>query len=85
MIEAGLPRLGVTNWYALEAPPRLAPALVSRLNTALRNSLADPELARQLIGMGYEVAPSSPEALRARITAEYELWRGVIKGLKIEQ
>lgn len=84
MIEAGLPGFDVTAWYALEGPPKMPPAVVARLNTAVRNALANPGLARQFFDIGYDVMPSSPEELSARVKADYDLWGGVARGLKLE-
>lgn len=85
MDEAGLKGFYLANWYALEGPPGLSSAVVTRINSALRNALGDPALAQQLVSMGYEVAPSSPEALKSRIVSEYEVWRQVIKSITWDQ
>ena len=84
MIEAGMPGFDVTAWYALEGPPRLPPAIVNRLNIAVRASLADPVLSKQFFDLGYDVMPSSPDELAARVKADYDLWSGVAKELKID-
>lgn len=84
MIEAGMPGFNVTAWYALEGPPRLPAAIVNRLNIAVRAALADPVLSKQFFDLGYDVMPSSPDELAARVKADYDLWGGVAKGLKIE-
>ena len=84
MIESGMPGFDVTAWYALEGPPRLPAAIVNRLNIAVRASLADPVLSNQFFDLGYDVIPSSPDELAARVKADYDLWSGVAKGLNIE-
>ncbi len=84
MIESGMPGFDVTAWYALEGPPRLPAAIVNRLNIAVRASLADPVLSKQFFDLGYDVMPSSPDELAARVKADYDLWSGVAKGLNIE-
>lgn len=84
MSEAGLAGFNVTGWYALEGPPGLGAAVVARLTAALQKSLGDAELVRQFSDMGYDVAPLSADTVRARIKTEFDLWGGIIKGLKID-
>jgi tripartite-type tricarboxylate transporter receptor subunit TctC len=84
MIEAGVPGFEVTGWYALIGPVGLPREVVARLNAAVRAALADPALAKQLADLGYDVKPSSPDELAARIKREYELWREVSKDIRFE-
>jgi tripartite-type tricarboxylate transporter receptor subunit TctC len=84
MIEAGVPGFEVTGWYALIGPVGLPREIPARLNAAVRAALADPALAKQLADLGYDVKPSSPDELAARIKREYDLWREVSKDIKFE-
>ena len=54
--EAGLP-FSYTNWQGIWAPPGLSEEAVSRLTTALRKVLQQPEVRQRLQDMGTE--PSS--------------------------
>jgi tripartite-type tricarboxylate transporter receptor subunit TctC len=84
MIEAGVPGFDVTGWYALMGPVGLPREVAARLNVAVRAALANPELAKQLSDLGYDVKPSTADELGARIRREYELWGGVAKDIKFE-
>ena len=84
MIEAGVPEFEVTGWYALFGPAALPRDIVNRLNASVRAVLAEPALARQLADLGYDVTPSAPEALGARVRREYDLWRDVAKDIKFD-
>jgi tripartite-type tricarboxylate transporter receptor subunit TctC len=84
MVEAGLTGFDVTAWYALEGPPRMPREIVNRLNTAMRNVLTDPAVARQFSQIGYDVMPSSPEELRQIIEADYKRWAPVAGQFKID-
>jgi len=83
MIEAGMPGFDVTAWYALEGPPNMPRPIVNRLNTAIRNILRDPSLAKSFDDIGYDLSPSTPEELAQRVQTDYDLWKGVVSGLKV--
>ena len=74
-----LPGYAVANWNALCGPPGLAPEVVARLNRAMREALADPEVAANLRRHGVEPAPSSPEELGRFIREETAKWAPVIR------
>ncbi len=68
--EAGLPGFYNTNWHALFAPKGTAAAIVARLNAAVRESLADPEIRNRLIDLGQQIYP--PEELTPTALAELQ-------------
>ena len=41
-------------------------------------------MKKQLVDAGYDVVPSTPQALQAKIKADYELWARVSEGIKFE-
>ena len=84
MAEAGIPNFPEGSFYALEGPPGMPAAIVARLNTAVRAVLADPVISKRLVDAGYDVTPSSPEQLAARVKSEYERWGQVSQGLVFE-
>ncbi len=74
-----LPGYAVANWNALVGPRGMAPEVVARLNAAMREALADPEVAANLRRHGVEPAPSSPEELSRFIREETAKWAPVIR------
>lgn len=82
--ESGLPNFDVTAWYALEGPARLPAQIVARLNTAMRNVLAEPSMTKQFSDIGYDVIPSTPDELRRIIQDDYERWSPVARGINLE-
>jgi tripartite-type tricarboxylate transporter receptor subunit TctC len=72
------------NWYALFAPARTPPAIIARLNQAVRTALTDPLLRDKLIKSGAVPAPTSPEELGKFLKEELDRWGKVIrdKGIK---
>jgi tripartite-type tricarboxylate transporter receptor subunit TctC len=72
------------NWYALLAPAKTPPAIIAKLNQALRAALADPGVHDKLIKSGAIPAPTSPEELGKFLKEEFDRWGKVIreKGIK---
>jgi tripartite-type tricarboxylate transporter receptor subunit TctC len=84
MIESGVAGFDVTAWYALEGPAKMPRPIVARLNAAMNKVLQDPAVARQFYDIGYDVLPSTPEELAARVVADHERWSSVARGIKLD-
>lgn len=86
MAEAGLAGFDVVNYFALMAPAGTPPAIVNRLNAAVNQVLALPEVLARFKTEAVEAAPGSPAQLGQFIQADYRAWREVVKtqNLKIE-
>ncbi len=69
----------VTNWSAILAPPKTPPDIASFINQSIATALATPEARRALEIQGFEVTPSTPDALRAHMAAEVKKYGDVIK------
>ncbi len=72
------------NWYGLFAPAKTPPAVVAKLNQAVRAALADPAVHDKLVKSGAIPTPTSPEELGKFLKAEFDRWGKVIrdKGIK---
>ena len=82
--EAGLGGFDVRTWAGLLAPKGTPPAVIKRLNTAVRETLADPETKIALeTATGGEVQGSTPAEMRALIQSQVEKWADVIKTANI--
>lgn len=84
MREAGLPGYEVIGWYGIYGPARLSPELVGKLNTAVNKALADPGLRKQWQEQGYDLWGGAPEVLAAQQKRDFEMWRGVTRGITID-
>ena len=87
--EAGLPGLYMAVWHGLWAPKATPKNIVSRLNSAVIEALADPAVRKRLGDLGQDIPPreqQSPEALGAYQKAEVDKWWPLIKaaGIKAE-
>ncbi|ROZ76518.1 tripartite tricarboxylate transporter substrate binding protein [Ramlibacter sp. WS9] len=84
--EAGVPGFQYDIWYALFAPARTPPDVVSKVSTALMNALTDPEVSMQLVAQGAEPAPTTPQELARFMKDDTARWAKIIKdrNLKID-
>jgi len=85
--EAGLPGFYISVWSGMWAPKRTSQAIVSKLNAAVVDALADPAVQRRLGDLGQEAPEPSqqtPAALAAFQAAEIEKWWPVIRAAGIK-
>jgi tripartite-type tricarboxylate transporter receptor subunit TctC len=85
--ELGVPGVHISGWFALFAPKGTPAAVVSKLNAAVVEALADPNVRARLENLGQEIFPreqQTPEALAAYHKAEIERWWPIIKAANIK-
>jgi tripartite-type tricarboxylate transporter receptor subunit TctC len=84
--EAGLPGFHVSIWNGLWAPAGTPGDIIAKLNTAIVNILAEPDVQKRLIDLAYEIQPreqQTPQALGALQRAEIAKWWPIIKAANI--
>ncbi|MCU0887442.1 MAG: tripartite tricarboxylate transporter substrate binding protein, partial [Rubritepida sp.] len=79
LAEAGLPGLAVAGWHGIVAPKGTDPAQIARLNAAVAQVLAMPDVAERLAALGIEPVVAPPEALGQRMRADATRWAEVIR------
>jgi len=78
MAEAGYP-VEAAYWFGLMAPAATPAAVLGRLEGALAEALARPEVRGRLTDMGAIVTPLDGKGFGAYIRAETEKWVGAIR------
>jgi len=71
--------MDINSWVGLMAPGRTPPAIVARLDAALRQTLATDEVQTRLLNAGSTPVKSSPEIFRGQIAGDLTRWRNVIR------
>ena len=84
LAEAGYADTVTNNWYGLLAPAKTPPAIIARLNRAMRAALADQDVHQKLVNVGAVPAPTTPEEFAQFLRDELARWGKVIreKGIK---
>jgi tripartite-type tricarboxylate transporter receptor subunit TctC len=85
--EAGLPGFYMTLWNGLWVPKGTPKEVVSRLNAAVVEALADPAVKSRLVDLGLEIPERdqlTPGALAAWHKAEAAKWWPIIKAANIK-
>jgi tripartite-type tricarboxylate transporter receptor subunit TctC len=85
MAEAGYP-LEAAYWFGLAAPAGTPPAVLARLETALTQVLAMPDLRKRMTEMGAVVTPLGSRQFGDYIRTEMDKWADVIvqNGIRFE-
>jgi tripartite-type tricarboxylate transporter receptor subunit TctC len=78
-----LPGFRSETWMGLVAPPATPPATATRLSTALRSVLEDPDVRRRLSELQAEPVGSTPEQMAEIIRQDTERWSGVIQSARV--
>ena len=81
--EAGVKDFQFTQWLALLAPAATPREVVTRLNTALRNTLQSRELVVTFAQQGFDAFITTPEEAGAFIASEVQRFGKLIKARKI--
>ena len=81
--EAGVPGYSVSGWLGIVAPKGTSPARIAKLNAALNEALAMPDVQAKLVEQGAEIIPGTPQEFGDYIKAEYTRWKKVIVDEKL--
>jgi tripartite-type tricarboxylate transporter receptor subunit TctC len=83
MAEAGLPEVDVYLWSGVFAPAGTPPAIVAKLEVALRAAITDPDVSGKLRGMAVNPGGGSGEEFRRMIDADIEKFVAVVKAANL--
>jgi tripartite-type tricarboxylate transporter receptor subunit TctC len=76
--EAGVPGYQVRSWNALFAKAGTAPDIIAKLNQAIRDVVALPDIKQRMLELGLEAQAGPPEEIAARLKADIAKWTKVI-------
>ena len=82
--EAGLPDFNISLWYGLIGVKGIPQPIVEKLNLAVRNSLADPEVIAKLAKLGSQPLIQTTQQFAEVIKSDSAKWAEVIKAGNIK-
>jgi tripartite-type tricarboxylate transporter receptor subunit TctC len=87
MDELGYVGMPPDSWQAIVAPAGTPPDIVAKINKAVNDGLATPQLRDKIIELGGTPEPKSVADFAAFIPAQYKRWGEVIRitGVKLDQ
>jgi tripartite-type tricarboxylate transporter receptor subunit TctC len=77
----------MSGWFGFFAPKGTSDDVIAKLNEAMVNSLAEPDVRKRLTDLGLDIAPrdqQSPKGFAAFHKAEIEKWWPIIKAADIK-
>jgi tripartite-type tricarboxylate transporter receptor subunit TctC len=83
MAEAGYPAVDIHLWSGLFASAATAPAIVAKLETALRAAIHDPGVAEKLRAMAVDPGGGPPEDFKRTIEADIVRYKDVVKAANL--
>ncbi len=79
--EQGLKELTHSEWFAFFLPPKAAPELVARMNSALKAALASKDVVDGLATFGLEAMSNSPAELADLLKQDTAKWAPIVKAI----
>jgi tripartite-type tricarboxylate transporter receptor subunit TctC len=84
MAEAGVPNCEANTFFGIAAPAGTPAAYVGKLNAALNEGLAKPDMQKTILALGSEAKPNSPKEFAAYIAAQNKKWIDVGKAAHVK-
>ncbi|VCU72165.1 Tripartite tricarboxylate transporter family receptor [Pigmentiphaga humi] len=84
-IAETVPGYSAVSWNGFAAPAGTPPAVVDKLNKAIREVVADPAINKKLVDVGMIPQTNTPKEFHALLVSEIDKWRKVIDTAGIEK
>jgi len=84
MIEVGVPGFVSDTWNAISAPPKTPAPIVNKLNQAVNEIIATPEVKKQFEELSLLPAGGSPADMGKFVRQETARWTEVIRRAGIQ-
>jgi tripartite-type tricarboxylate transporter receptor subunit TctC len=85
-IESGYPQLALNpdTWVGIMAPAGVPAVVITKLNTAVRDSFTSPQVQANLGKLGFEAKVTSSQEFATFLAAEARKWPPIIKAAGIK-
>jgi len=77
--EQGIKNMAHSEWFAFFLPAKASPELVARLNTTMKNALAQKDVIDGLGTFGLEAMSSTPAELTELLKKDTAKWAPIVK------
>ena len=84
MAEQGMPNYLVEGWFAVVGPAKMAPSLVNKINAAVKEAFAAPEVKDAMAKQGNTIDVSTPEYALKFFPAELAKYAALVKKAGVE-
>jgi tripartite-type tricarboxylate transporter receptor subunit TctC len=81
LIEVGLARQRIANWFGLVGPAHMPPAVVAKINAEVQKAAHEESVVRRLTEGGVIVATSTPQEMATMMRHEAQNVAELIKAL----
>jgi tripartite-type tricarboxylate transporter receptor subunit TctC len=84
VIESGLPQLALSDWVGIVAPTGTPAESIKKLNAAISEAQASPEVQTTFAKLGWDAKIGSSQEFASFLAAEAQKWPPLVKaaGLK---
>ncbi len=85
MAESGVPDFDLNSWNGYFGPAGMPPDIVTKLNAAIKQVVAKPDVRQRLAALGFDAFSSTPEEFAQFVSEQRDLWGKLIRDAGIEQ
>jgi len=84
-ISEAYPGVELTGWFVIAAPAGTPADVITRLNQEMDKVLKTPDMVKRLADVGFFTeGAETPEATRAFVKAQYDLWSKVVRDIGLQ-
>ena len=81
--EAGFPGFFAASWVGFFAPAKTDPQIIAALNTAINDTIRNPDVQQKLATIGFDPIQGSPAQAETMFKAEVTKWGEMVKALNL--